>query len=513
MTHLSETHIGNGLEQYAEDVRTRALLMQSSLDNAAAAISYIKSMVQSKLPIVNDTKEEDDEELQDFFRKIDSIISQTRIAKVISSKAVRQLEELKSRSLTLDPSTLLVVEQSQASTSEFAAAIRNAGVSLSSIINQEGRTSSFTCAEITQAVSNSDSSAFSSLNSKIQITGAQMQNFYNITNTLSQTIEFPDTSTFPPPWDLLAQRLRDETRTSATHELEVERLKGELQEKNTGLALKDKLVEELGVNVEVLERRVGESGGRRERLRELENAFENAKSKERELTKRFDRLQQELHDTENERETLRKQVSQNGPSFGPHGSPKVTMGQHEITPIRAQQEIRRLKAEMSSLQSTIRYLRISTQQASFSASHSFLSAPLIPKSIFSEKAHIGHEARDVLKSMLKLVTETENSIVQLQPRVKENRLKWRPVRESTKWQVGKQREEWEAWREWSYDVGRRGRELVREEERKKKASGGHGDVLAQVSFHLPAREKGSGEAVRIVRPEDWEEVERELGVA
>ena len=516
MTHLTETHIDDSLEQHAENIRTRVLLMQSNLDNAAAAISFIKSMTQAKTLVSSDTGDEDDRESDEFYRKMDSLISQTRGVKVICNKAVHQLEELKSRSLTLDPSTLSVIEQSQNSTSEFVFSVRNAGMSLLRLINQDGRTLSFTYSEIAQAISSSDSITFSSLTSKIMTVATQMQSLLALTNTLSQTIEFPDSSAVPPPWELLAQKFRAETTTSATHELEIGRLKGELQERNTTLAMKDKLVEELGVNVEVLEKRVGESGGRRERVRELEVMLDSARSKERELINKLSHLQQNLRVTEAEREALRKQASQAGSSLETRDTSRLKTGQSEVTSIRTKEEISRLKDEISVLQSTIRYLRLSAQQTPLSSSYSFLYTPLTPKPTLSEKSHLAHEARDVLKSMLTLVTEVENPVVQLKLRASQDRLKWRPLQESTKWQVGKQKEAWEAWRDWSSDVGKRGRDLQREEDRKRKVSESKGDVLAQVGLRLPmigVETKGVSREVRIVRPGDWEDVERELGVA
>lgn len=511
MTHLAEVHIGHGLEQHAEDLRTRILLVQSHLENSALALTCIKAMTRNKVPAAGDAEDEGDQQADEFHRKMESLISQVRTAKVIAGKAVHNLEELQSRSLTLNPSMLPTIGQSQASTRELMHLTRNAGLALFGLINQEGRTSTFTHSEIELAVCLVDSPASISLMSQSHTAATQTQQLYTLTMTLSQTIEFPDTRNTTPPWVLLAHKLRDATSKSATHEQEVKRLAAEMREKNTALAMKEKLVEEMNVHIEILEKRIGESGGRRERVRELELAVEFARAKEKELMKEIYHLQQDLQAAEADREHIRKQASRTEAN----ARSRAAAGQHEVTSVRAQEEIAQLQSEISALESTIRYLRLSTQHASLKSSHSFLSMPLLPPSPLSEKTHLAHEARDVIRSMLALVTRPESQVVQLKSREREERLKWRPVRESTRWQVGKQREEWEAWREWRDDVGQRGKELSREDERKRKV-GRYKREMSTGGFSIPdlgGEEKGMGAGVKVFRPTERGEMEEGLEIA
>ena len=511
MTHLAEVHISHGLEQHAEDLRIRALLTQSNLENSALALACIKAMTQNKVPAANVAEDKGDPQTDEFYRKMESLISQVRTAKVIAGKAIHNLEELQSRSLTLNPSTLPIIEQSQASSSELTAFTLNAGRSLFSLINQEGRTSAFTYSEIELALSLVDSPASPSLTVQIHTAATQIQQFHTLTITLSQTIEFPDTRNTAPPWVVLAHKLRDATSKSATHEQEVKKLAAEMREKNTALVMKDKLVEEMNVNIEILEKRIGESGGRRERVRELEVTVESARSKERELTKKLYHLQQDLQAAEADRENVRKQALLSQAD----AQSRAAAGQHEVTSVRAQQEIAQLQSEIFTLESTIRYLRLSTHHASLKSAHSFLSTPLLPQSSPSEKTHLAHEARDVLRSMLALVTRSESQVVQLNLREREERLKWRSVRESTRWQVGRQREEWEVWRDWRNDVGQRRKEMSREDERKKKV-GRYKGQISKVGLSIPdlgGEEKGVGAGVKIVRPTEWGKTEEGLEIA
>ena len=519
LTHLAEVHIGDGLAHQSEDVYMRAILMQSGLDSAAGAISQVKSIVQGRIPTPEEDREEESHEARTFFQNADSVISQIRGAKVIATKAIRQLEELKSRSLTLQESSLPSIEQSQEFVSDLSLSTRAFGVSLFGIINQEGRTSPLTYNELLQSLSPGGSSMFSNISSKVISATTHLQAFYNLTTTLTQTIEFPDPSGISPPWELLAQRFRAASVASASYEHEVGRMRGELQEKNTALAMKDKMLEEMGVNVEVLEKRIGDSGGRREKVRELEGALDAARSKERELNKRLIGLQEDLQLAEADRENLRRQASKIGAKAGFDSLSRAVAGEHQLVSAKAQEDIVQLKAEISSLQATIRNLRQSAHQASLSSAYSYLSTPLIPKQTLSHGEELAHEARDVFKTMLNLITRTENQVVELKSLSREERLKWRPVRESTKWTLGKQREEWETWKEWRDELGSKVGRLKREEERRKKVEYRKGEILASVGVNqLPRigrKERGleTGQEVLIVRPEEWDQVEKDLGIA
>lgn len=505
MTHLVEVHIpAEGLEQRAQDTHVRALMLQSHLEGAATALSHAKFMAQDRIPPARGDEEEDDDQARTFLRKADDLISQMRSAKVASSKAIRNLEELKARSLTLDQSMLLPIEQTQSSAADLASSSRDVGLSLSKLLNEEGRNTPFTYAEIMSATSSSDNSPFSCVATKLATTATQIQTFFKLTNNFNQTVEIPSPPG-PSPWQLLAQKLKEEAAASSAHEVELTRLRGDMADKNTALAMREKVVEEMSVKVEVLEKRINESGGRRERMRELEIAADNARSKEKELNTRLARLQQELKTLEDERETLKKSAATVPAALANGNSAQSPPSANTIL------QIQDLKSQISTLESTIRYLRRQTHSQSIDSSLSFLSEPLIPPSPPSQTL-LQAEARDVLTEMLDLVTQPANQMVKLTVPRKEERLKWRPVRETTGWQYERIKEEWEGWREWSRSVSRRGDERAGARKRAREGD----NILAKLQVRLPGMDglmKGAPRQVRIVRPEEWEDVEGLIGVA
>ena len=498
MDHLAEVHITEDLEHYADDVNMRASMMQSNLENAAAALSHIKSIAEARVPLAS-VDDEEDGAYDEFTRKIDSLISQTRSAKVISSKAIRQLEDLKSRSLTLEPSTASTVEILQNATADLASSVRSIGIAILRNLNEEGRTVPVTYEELVAQAS------FPSLFSKLQSATGHLQIFYNLTSSLTQTVEFPSPPP-PPPWKILAQNMRDATADMAARELELARLKDEVAEKNTTLAMREKAAEEMSVKIEVLEKRVGESGGRRERVRELEAIIEAARWKENELVTKLTQAQGELRNLEAEREKWKQT---------PQLAPTTQNGQAKIAPTTSQDSLREidsLKAEIRTLQSSICYLRSATHKQTLSTAYEFLSTPIT--STEAPPPLIETEAKDLLKEMLNLVSDTDNRTVRLQPREKGDRLRWRPSRETSQWKVQKQKEEWEEWRAWRDNIAKKSARDKREKERIREARNRtykKREALATLQIQLPEKIHAL-QPVTIVRPGEWEDVEKALGL-
>lgn len=500
MSHLAEIHISEDLVHYADEVNMRATMMQSYLENSATALSHIKSVAEAKISTTNIESDEENADHEEFLQKIDVLVSQTRSAKVISSKALRQLQDLKSRSLTLEPSTFNTVETAQNAASECASFTRTVGMSLLRLVTEEARNIPVTYEVLL------DQTPFSSLAAKLNSATGQLQTFYNLSNSLTQTAEFPSPPP-PPPWKLLAQNRRAATADMMSRDAELARLKDELIEKNTTLAMKEKLAEEWGVKVEVLEKRVGESGGRREKVRELEVTVEAAITREKELLSKLTYLQNELRNLEAELEKWKKSPQDAVPKPMPGQTMLTTTSQASL------RQIETLKSEIQALQSSIRYLRSASYEHSLSSSYGFLSASITAHE--PTPPLLQTEAKDVLKELLNLVSQPDNQIVRLQSRNKADRLRWRPARETSNWKVQKQKEEWEEWREWRDGVARMSTMSKKEGERRREARSKNAarerEPLASVHVQLPGK-MGSGHEIKIVRPGEWEGLEEALGL-
>lgn len=458
VTHLADVHINDSLERHADDIHARALMMQSQLESTLIALTRTKAVAESQVkPLDTQEDGEEDSAVQALSRKSDSLIAQTRNAKVVVGKAIRQLDDLQSRSLTLDQSMLPDIQKSQTSVSDLWDLTRSFGQSITSLLLEESASEPL-------SVAATFDNTLPSLSNKVLTATTSLQAFYNLTANLSHTVEMSDTSQ-PPPWQLLAEKLANETTTLATREIEISRLNDEAREKSTALALRDKSLEELHVKLETLEKRAAESDGRRERSRELEKIVDAAKARESELILTLNRLRAERND-------LRDQVRND--SKVPRSSSATTTttttaaaGSRSQEPTSDEPSLARisgLETEIQSLQAAIRHLRATSYTHTISSAWDFLAKPLVPRpSAREQRARLRQaEAKGVVSELLRLATEPANAAgVRLRGRKEGEggRLGWRPARETGAWQAGRAREEWEEWREWrdGFGGGRRGK--------------------------------------------------------
>ncbi|KAL9053325.1 MAG: hypothetical protein Q9206_003979, partial [Seirophora lacunosa] len=398
VTHLADVHINDSLERHADYIHARALMMQSQLESTLIALTRTKAVAESQVKPLDTQEDEENSDVQALSRKSDSLIAQTRNAKVVMGKAIRQLDDLQSRSLTLDQSTLPDIQKSQTSVSDLWDSTRSFGQSITSLLLEESASEPF-------SVAATFDNTLSSLSNKVLTATTSLQAFSSLTANLSHTVEMSDTSQ-PPPWQLLAEKLANETTTLATREIEISRLHDEGREKSTALALRDKSLEELHVKLETLEKRAAESDGRRERSRELEKIVDAAKARESELILTLNRLRAERND-------LRDQVRND--SKVPRGSlsttPAAAGSQEPTSDETSLSRISTLETEIQTLQAAIRHLRATSYTHTISSAWDFLAKPLVQRpSAREQRARLRQaEAKGVVSELLRLATDPGNA--------------------------------------------------------------------------------------------------------
>lgn len=451
-------HVGSGLDRFPDLVLAHVAVMQSHFETAAGLLGILKSRLENSLSASEENEMTDESEQLDLFEKLDGLISQNRSARVIVGKATRQVEVLQSRSLTLDTSATSVLEHTQEITQDLTTNVRSLFVSTFKSLAHEEPEAEDPFSRISNTLV-SGTTSLSMLSSKIQVATSQVQILFSLTNNLSQTVEFPSPPP-PPPWRVLAQKMREDAADLVAREAELVRLKDDVSERKNNLAIKDKMLEELSVKNEVLEKRVSESGSRREKVKELEVAAESSKAREKDYVAKLTRLHDEVQSLRAEKETL-KEAIKTAPG-GTQNAPATTTAPASASSLL---HIETLEAEIASLNSTVRYLRTSHHQTSLSASNAYLALPLVPPP--QPRHHLEAEAKDVLREMLHLVSQPASEPVKLRRRAKEDRLQWRPIRETSQWQVQRQKEEWQEWKEWRDGVAHRARLERREASRRR----------------------------------------------
>ncbi|KAI9832467.1 MAG: hypothetical protein M1826_001791 [Phylliscum demangeonii] len=511
MSHLAEIHLAESLESYTDDFHLRAVLTQSYLENTATAMGRLKDVVQNKIPV----SEGNEAQAREFGRKADSIVSGARSAKVVASKAIRAVEELQTRSLSLAPDTLPLFEVCEDIARGLAECSRGLGQDVVASLSEEGLVESRTYDDLDGVIArmtsrvfdDKDQDFFRTLAHNLRILQAKLGDTNQLASDLTQALEFERA---PAPWAVRAQALRAAEHVPDDVQQRIRSLKGAVHESSTQLKLREQALDESAVKIELLEARMRDAGKRTDKIAALERGLAESRLREKELLLATERQAALLERLETDKDRWLQQQAAAASATGSQAAstnkntnnkrrggdagsghaddalPQPAMAQ-AMTDL--QHEIRHLQGAVRYLRDDNEQLRISSATATATATgpiHAgssgtgWLHAPLTrpSRSPKADRAHLVRaEAHDVLHELLALATshETDRSaaIYDLR-RTPEDRLAWRPARSTPQWHVRRQRELWERWREWKDDVVAKGRDVTRARRRGRRRRGGGG---------------------------------------
>lgn len=470
MSHLAETHLGDGLEGYAHDIVMRTLLMQSHLETTAAALILVKGEVQTRIPA---SGEDDYDGVERFVSKTEEMIAQSRSAKVIVGKALRTLQELKARSLTLQNDTLNSFEECQDASDDLARYVRKMGETVFHLLHEDSRTEPFTVSEVRNAMFKASETVFSVSESDMYATFAarlrklneDLTELVNITSDLELTVEFEKHSA---PWVLRSKELQDSKIVSVDTEEEVRHLKEEVHARSMQIKLQEQKHEEAAVKIELLESRTRDASKKAQRITELEKKIDENKNREKQLAEALETQVRDLAALETEKEKWKTQAEQAKAIEAAIGGEGKRDSGGEKT-VATKREIDALKTDIRYLESANRFLRQSNRRehiTKVAASTSWLHTTLTPPSKVAASASESAAATAAamprrrlaalqeitnLPAVAKLVNlkdvEEANDEEGESDRPK-SKLRWRPMKSTPQWQLSEQElkraEAWEA---------------------------------------------------------------------
>ncbi|PHH53013.1 Dynactin,150 kDa isoform [Ceratocystis fimbriata CBS 114723] len=528
LTHLAEVHLPqDDLPSYADKVHMQTTVVVSQLESSATALQAIKTLVQHVVPSTTQittpaTEEggeptviiENDAMAEHFARRIDSAISHTRSAKVVAGKAVRALEELHSRSLTLPPNTHELFDQCETASAELGRLSRCMGEEIHALLSTEDdRTRPFNYDDVVQAVSKAalqvssaaESDIFSTYLSKLRTLGSQIAELSSLCSDLTQALEFEMT---PEPWKLRAQELKARKVVPVDAEESLRRLREEYNEARRTVAQREDALSTAVLKIETLEARMKDAQAKVEAMAELEMQIEDENLMNASLKEDIDRQDRELKALEAERDKWKKIA----------GDSRAAIDGADVTGNRAgkeravatAREMDALKTDISSLQSAVRHLRDENRRARGidQAALSWLSEPLLPPkpAVVERTALVTAEGRDVLGELVRLAATSTVYDLQKLPR---DKLAWRPAKSTPQFHAAKQAEDFAAWDSWQKAVSRKASAVATAASA---AMAGKRNVrrrpLAALQVRLPDENgktiPGSTANVQIVGSAEWE---------
>ncbi|KAI1506106.1 CAP-Gly domain-containing protein [Biscogniauxia marginata] len=520
MTHLAEVHISQGLESFADEIQMKAVLMQSHLESAAMAFGVVKEMVQRVVPPSGD----EDELAQHFARRADAVVSQTRGAKVIVSKAVRSLEDLRARSLVLTPDTAEAFEQCEAASRELVEMSRKIGADLHTLLSEEGRTEPYTYPDVQSTVqrtvmndfASAESDLFSTYFSKLRVLTGQITDLAAVCGDLSQTQEFERSQA---PWILRAQELKALKTIPVDAEEELRQLKEHYNEARRAIALRDENLSTATLRIETLEARMRDAHNKASRIADLEAQIVEAQEQAARLKKDIEQQDREAKTLEADRDKWKK-IAGDSKVYGDAADAAGAKAGQERA-VATAREMDALKEEIASLQAAVRHLREDNRRARVTEQpkYDWLSEPLKkPVSVGEQrKALVATEGKDVLGELLKMATSAKFYDLSSLP---EDKMAWRPAKVTPQYHAAKQAEDFATWKSWHGSVVQKTQLVLAAQQQsqsgRRQESAEHARMrraAARLQIRLPDADGkvipgpgdgGDGGGVQIVGSREWE---------
>lgn len=525
LTHLAETLIPVELATYADELCMRAAMTQTYIDHVAATLARVRGLLQERLSRgktevtnseVDGEKEEkkEDEIVEEegvfFLNKSESLIGQARGQRVVITKVLRSLEELRSRSLALSGDAAGPFEKAEQTAQELATLGRRIGDSVTELLGEEGRTEPVTYAEALSRMgqaaeltarnlgveNEAGSDAMAVMSAGLRSLAGLLETLSGHAGDLTRTGEFERGTDSKAPWALRAAELRAKRTMPADADEQMRRLQRALSEASTALGVKDQTIEEQAMKVELLEARMRDATRKATQAKDLEQRFETLQEKEAAAQERAERLSKALQEAESERDELRARLeraaARRASTTMESAAVLTTADGLVIDTATAEAAIREndvLRREVARLQSAIRFLRsgaapttITTTTTPYSIQQttdlrSWLDAPLTSSAgvvgspankstAWREQARQARaaESKAVLSSLLKLAKETPITDLSSSRAAaaaaavdKPSRRPTRPGKKDAKettyrYQALRLREQYEEWAEWKREV-------------------------------------------------------------
>ncbi|PKS12204.1 hypothetical protein jhhlp_001503 [Lomentospora prolificans] len=511
LSHLGEVHLGEDLASFADETYMQTLNMQSYLESATVSFTTLKTMVQR---VLASAETADEGELsQHFIKRAELAIGQTRSAKLLAARAVRALEDLKTRSLSLQPESRDTFEQVESAAQDLANLARQLGVDLHTLLTEEGRSEPYTFAEVqstiskttTAVTSSSESDIFSTYLAGLRVSTTQLNDLAALCSDLDQVQEF---DVNPAPWVVKSNELTAQKTRPVDAEEEMRRLREEYNEARRTVAQRDDTLSTALLKIETLESRMKDAQAKVNRMGELEGELEGAKKTNMGLVEDIEKQDRELRALEAERDKWMKVAGDSRAFVEGAGEANAKVGQERAVATARQMD--GLRGEISNLQEAVRFLREDNKRARTTEQHKYawLAEPLKKPPTVDQRrrAVVAAEGRDVLGELLRMASSAKVYDLKNLP---EDKLAWRRAKTTPQYHAAKQAEDYAAWKSWQEEVMRKSRTVLSGHKHAGKQAGNA--TLARLQIRLPGTDgkviPGSGKDVLIVGSAEWERLQ------
>ncbi|KAM5535272.1 hypothetical protein V8D89_011078 [Ganoderma adspersum] len=359
--HLSETYFNNFEYDLGERELGYALSFDHDLEMFAASVGLIKTSVAAILRDNDVALDMGGVDAQgEFFEPLQKALDLSRSAKVLSKKLIKRVEDLTQDSMALKAH---FVPQLQTLTNTVPELV-NFGISLAQLIMphigdvraakcafQLSTVLSFVKQSAASTVGKASSEDVASWDSVGEFLGqviGEANRIVPMSLEAENTLKISGTA----PWVLRIDDIKAATAVNVEAERKVAQLNDEVQALARTIRIKDQTIQETGVKVELMERRMETVKKQADAITDLENELAKARKQERAYEEAMEQLQADLDGLEQDNAKLKTLA--NNPERQASTAQVVEV---EAVPTEGNLETSYLLEQIDALRGTVRFLR------------------------------------------------------------------------------------------------------------------------------------------------------------
>ncbi|OLL22303.1 Dynactin, isoform [Neolecta irregularis DAH-3] len=369
LTHLAENHVMQLAIDLPEEYTALCSILQGHMDSVTFTLELCERQLRKRTEKV----EECEEQLEHWV----SLVAHAKTSRVQATKLGRVVDDLKVRSLALEPESIQKF-QSAASSCRQLAFIGKAVVRYLANAREEGKSFSFydlqcsiqDCSK--ELPLDKQSNPLLAFDKWVVITTESLVELNAIAHDLNRTHEFDGVEV--APWIFRARNVKDAKVTDIDTTEKLSRTQAEVKELIMQLRLKDKYLEESSVQIDLLKSRMGGAKKQFEQLTQLEADLANSATRAKQYEEMIENLNSEIQNLEEEAAKWKKMASEAKPSEFDTNNKDSTLNRRSLI-----YDSKALLKEIHTLKEAIRFLQEHNYHLRITEDLQWLQEPLLKK--------------------------------------------------------------------------------------------------------------------------------------
>lgn len=422
-------------ETKAQHLLAQSQMIGGCVNVTTSLLDWLSRAVKAKL---GDTSDDDPESIE-FDRKIDQVSRTARTMKTVISRLHTELDKKHTKHICMEETVWALFDDVEQHTTESIKRAFELAQTTNTYLNRIDD-DELTYSTLLDTIARSEDSILYTTLNDLKLLHNQVETLLNKASDTSKGLAFEPK---PAPWTIRAKEMKAQRLMSSEVQEELSQAHRRNAELTSRVTEKERVIEETTIRAELAEKRVKENKARETQDRALKDELDKLKTEKIELESDLSRSRSEylllLEQSAKEKDeliALQAIKKSNSDSVQP-----VIAVDSKLTTAR----IKSLLAEIAQLEATVRHLRWENCELTIPISETKFAAAsrawLDPKHLKKTRRAIEQD------TSLDALLDVSNSLAMKPIKLKETWRgdKWRPIKETTRWQVLRQKEELESW--------------------------------------------------------------------